>query len=1011
MKKLFALVLALIVAFIGTNVSAMVADVSTKTDAIYTIDIPQNTKDAIWERRYKLRCRATKRLKSRSKKILKRILLAPLTLFFGVASAEPSKLDDVKVLNEGNPITIGEAEGHLFTVSPGTAKKDRGYYTDKPVPLTKWEKKMPGVVVCQNRGMLFSSHRLIKGDVVIPSIDDLNLIVVDEKSEKLKPTDTPNAKIEWVGNGEHTVKEVGYDGAGQHWFTTKAGKLAVNLWFKTAKGLYGLKGVVQPGLATDVGAKVVDHWQVKQTITLGNTLVINTSMLKGNVYNSLEECKAHSKEWGLDKLMAQWQSGDHRPTGRRPMGTQPIATNLELTAKEIVELLKPEALAIWAMQFVKIAWMKSANIKTARGRALAARPSLMFNDLIMHQIDTQAGNKARKLAQGKFMAKGAYLKLFPDKLAYSLMYIHGMSRNEAAKKAADTGLHGKVRVNPAFAGRYFVKNEDGQTHVAYKEKVGRDEIGVFIEATLVRYPHGAPSETIIHKLYLDETVPEDVIIIPLPVANDDGTIPAKDLLCLRLQGADFDGDAVTAYIEKIWLEAQRRNEGKPYMVIPVNTESTEKDKTLVTDESFESFCQMKVESLSNQVGLIATHLKYLVSQMAESLRLNNDDAVVVIKSVVAAAIAMGNDIDEFKHGKAVLEMALFQLEFWDGKVEYLKSPYYNRYAMKYRTLEDFDKARLNKDGSEKIPGSGSLDRFAVAAEQLMIKAGIPFEEEVGKASDGTDRYYYTVHPVKWQSRNIELFIAENGQDKPKGHGHRKTALPTELERVYGVEPGTLFTAGDLFKLLFRDHSANCNMLLGADEDTDRKIKVLNRINERYGLAKLAVVVWTQRMKKAKDDVDLTVAEALKLFTTLMVQHPGSARSVIETYVEHGVFEKQDGSVYEKDIFAAQRKFNYFLDLCGDGLFLIGQEKPNFPAVSDNVLAVAQTEEPDMTKAKENIQLELNVLEDLVKIFNQAGVTAVSQSLNDNFLPPPDDDEGSVDLSEMDFPISLRGDDD
>ena len=922
-----------------------------------------------------------------------------------------AKLDGVKVLNEGNPMDIGTSDGHLFTVSPSTAKKSRAYYTDKPVPLTKWEQKMPGVVVCQNRGMLFSSHRPIKGDVVIPSLDDLNLIVVDEKSEKLYPTDTTEAKIEWVGNGPHTVKEVGYDGAGQHWFATNDNKLAVNLWFKTANGLYGLKGVVEPGLATDVGAKVPDHWGVERTITLGDTLLINTSMLKGNVYNSLEECKAHAKEWGLDKLMAQWQSGDHRPTGRRPMGTQPNATNLELTAKEIVELLKPEALGIWATQFVKIAWMKAANIKTSRGRAIAARPSLMFNDLIMHQIDTQAGNKARKLAQGKFMAKGAYLKLFPDKLAYSLMYVHGMSRNEAAKKAAATGLHGKVRVNPAFAGRYYYKDENGQTCVAYKEKVGRDEFGVFIEAALVRYPHGAPSETIIQKLYLDETVPDDVIIIPLPVANDDGTIPAKDLLCLRLQGADFDGDAVTAYIEKIWLEAQRRNEGKPYMVIPVNTESTEKDKTLATDEDFESFCQMKVSSLSNQVGLIATHLKYLVSQMADSLRMNDEDAVVIIKSVVSAAIAMGNDIDEFKHGKAVLEMALFQLELWDGKIEHLKSPYYNRYAMKYRTLEDFDKARYDKDGSEKIPGSGSLDRFAVAAEQLMAKAGVPFKEEVGKASDGTDRYYYTVHPVKWQSRDVELFIAEDGQDRPKGQGYLRTALPAELERIYGVEPGTLFTAGELFKMLFRDHSANCNMLLGDDEDTDRKVKVLSRINERYGLAKLTTVVWTKQMKKAKDGVDLTAAEALKLFTTLMVQHPSDARSVIETYVEHGVFEKQDGSTYEKDTFKAQRKFNYFLDLCGDGLFLIGQEKPNFPAVSDNVLAVAQTEEPDMAKAKENIQRELDVLEDLVKIFNQAGVTAVSQRLNDDFLPPPDDDEGSVDLSEMDFPISLRGDDD
>jgi len=83
MKKLFALVLALVMALIGTA-PAVVADVATKTDTTYAIDLPQNVKDAIWLRGYKLRCRATKRLKGRGKRMLKRVLLAPLSLMLGV---------------------------------------------------------------------------------------------------------------------------------------------------------------------------------------------------------------------------------------------------------------------------------------------------------------------------------------------------------------------------------------------------------------------------------------------------------------------------------------------------------------------------------------------------------------------------------------------------------------------------------------------------------------------------------------------------------------------------------------------------------------------------------------------------------------------------------------------------------------------------------------------------------------------------------------------------------------
>ena len=910
-----------------------------------------------------------------------------------------NKLNNVTVLNEGNPMKVGTVEnGFIFTMSPSTAKKHSAYYTDKPVSLTEWEKKLPGVVVFQNRGMLFSSCRKVKGSYVIPTLDELNLIIIDEKSQKLFPVDSDDAKIAWVGKGEHSVKEVGYDGAGQHWFATSDGALAVNLWFKTAGGLYGLKGVVQPGLATDIGVEIVDHWGVVRRITLGNTLLINSSMIKGlGAYSSLEELKAHSAEWGLDKLQAQWQSGDHKPTGKRPMGTQPIGTNLELTLDEIIELFTPEARRIWATKFEQIAWMLAANINTARGRAFAARPNLIYNSIIMHELDQRAGTNARKLAQGKFQAKGAYLKLFPDKLAYSLMYIHGLSRNEAAKQAAATGLHGKVRVNPAFAGRYYVTDENGNKTVAYKEKTFVDSNGRYIEASLVRYPHGAPSETIIIKLYLDETVPVDVICMPLPVANDDGTIPAKDLLCLRLQGADFDGDSVTAYIEPVWLEAQRRNDGKPYMVIPVNTESTEKDKTIVTDESLEQFCQMKADSLSNQVGLIATHLKYLVSQMADTLRLNNEDATVVIQSIVDAAIAMGNDIDEFKHGKAELAMALYQLELWDGKTEWLRSPYFNRYAMKYKSKEAFDKAVYNKDGSEKTPGTGSLDLCAVAAEKLMAKAGIPFKPEVAKASDGKDRWFYTVHPVQWKAKETELHIT-------KGEGQLAIALPAELERVYGVEPGTVFSAKDLLAMLYRDHSANCTALMGSDDDRTRYFKNLMKMNERYGLAKLTIIVWTQMMKKAKEGIELTAEEALKVFTTLMVMHPKTARSALGVWTEVGVFERADGTTYEKTLFDAQRKFDFFLDLCGDGLFLLGQEAPSFPEVSEKVLAATKATAPDMAKAEKKIREELELLNKLVATFKTGDVDDVISVIDDGFVPPEDDEDVSV-LDDGSFSLS------
>ena len=58
-----------------------------------------------------------------------------------------SKLEGIKILNDGNPMDVNSEEGFLFTVSPSTAKKGTGYRTDKPVSLTQYELKMPGVVV------------------------------------------------------------------------------------------------------------------------------------------------------------------------------------------------------------------------------------------------------------------------------------------------------------------------------------------------------------------------------------------------------------------------------------------------------------------------------------------------------------------------------------------------------------------------------------------------------------------------------------------------------------------------------------------------------------------------------------------------------------------------------------------------------------------------------------------------------------------------------------------------
>ena len=216
-------------------------------------------------------------------------------------------------------------------------------------------------------------------------------------------------------------------------------------------------------------------------------------------------------------------------------------------------------------------------------------------------------------------------------------------------------------------------------------------------------------------------------MFPLPVANDDGTIPVGKLYAMRLQGADFDGDAVTAFKERGWIAAQKRNTGKSYMVIPVNTESTEKDKTLVTDQSFESFCENKVNGLSNRVGLIATSLKYFFSQCANAIR-EGVDPEVIIQMIVDHACAMGDDIDEFKHGKAKNDLVPFEVVWSDGTQGILYGPYFNRYAKKYRSKEDFDKAVYNKKGGEKKPGYGILDTYAVAME-----GGAAVYAEIGDA--------------------------------------------------------------------------------------------------------------------------------------------------------------------------------------------------------------------------------------------------------------------------------------
>jgi len=914
------------------------------------------------------------------------------------------QIDKVNLLNDGKPVNIFEIEkGHIFTVSPSTAKKSRGYITEEYVPLTDVEKKMPGVVVAQNRGMMFSSSRKISGDYVIPQLRDLNVIVVDEVSRKLYPVDTEEDRIFWKGEGEHSIKDVAADGQGQHWFCHADGRFADDLYMKPAKLMYGCKGMLEPGMARDVGKVVIDHWNIPRTITLGNTLLMNSSMIKGlGAYSSLEELIAHSESWGLTRLQKQWQSGDHKPAKKRIMGTQANAGNLALTYEEIEDLLKPEALDIWMSKFPKIAWMKNANINTCRGRALAARPSLMYKDVIMAQIDTKAGNTFRRIAQSKFKAEGQYLKLYFNKLAYSLIYVDGMDYNEAARKAAETGLHGEIRVNPAFAGMRHIKSEDGTTELIFDKETHVDGKGRYIEIAMVRYPHGAPSETIVVKAYLDPTVPEDVIVFPAPVADENGRIPVSMLFAFRLQGADFDGDAVTAYTEKKWVEAQKRNTGNPYMVIPVNTEGTEKDKTKVTDETWENFCKEKVSSLSNQVGLIATSLKYLLAQCASDLCNQPMDDIEqlildqLVESIVDHACAMGDDIDEFKHGKANNSLVPFELQLVDG-TRVLKAPYFNRYAKKYRTEEDFKKAVYNKDGTEKNPGCGILDDYAVAAENLMAKCKIQVVPEVAKATDGKNRWYYTVHPVQWEAKQVDLHIT-------KGEGSIAVALPEMLEDILGIEHGTKFTAKDLFETLRRNHNAQIKDLLAVADDEETKVKAMTKVYESYMLAKVAIVAWAKTMKMAKSNEEITAEEAMKIFTVQMVQHGGKYRSPIDVLTRIGTFKTVNNVEYEKTLFDAQRVFNYFLDVCGDGLLMLGVEEPNFPEVSEKTFKAANVTAPDIEEAKAKAAKEFALIDRLVGML-PFGATQVIEEIDSTYNPVDGDtccaDEDDYDISVLD----------
>jgi len=142
------------------------------------------------------------------------------------------------------------------------------------------------------------------------------------------------------------------------------------------------------------------------------------------------------------------------------------------------------------------------------------------------------------------------------------------------------------------------------------------------------------------------------------------------------------------------------------------------------------------------------------------------------------------------------------------------------------------------------------------------------------------------------------------------------------------------------------------------------------------------------MWSMKTGESLTAEEALVMFTTLMTQHSGKARSVIETETRFGTFQRQDGTEYQISAFSALRKFNYFLDLCGDGLLFTKVEEPKFPAVSEKVLAAAGATAPDIDKAMEIARKELALIEQLVDML-PLGMDVVIGKIDEEYVPARD----------------------
>jgi hypothetical protein len=121
------------------------------------------------------------------------------------------------------------------------------------------------------------------------------------------------------------------------------------------------------------------------------------------------------------------------------------------------------------------------------------------------------------------------------------------------------------------------------------------------------------------------------------------------------------------------------------------------------------------------------------------------------------------------------------------------------------------------------------------------------------------------------------------------------------------------------------------------------------------------------MKLMKDNEEISSLDALKIFTTLMIQHTSKSRSTIDTKTHIGTITLPDGTTYERTAFSAERMYNYFLDLCGDGLFFLNKEAPEFPNVSDDVLNATEAVAPDMEKAEELALKQINNIDKLVNL--------------------------------------------